>query len=357
MTPWWIHHPENTVQVRPGLIMRGYTPARTVRSPGWWKQSRTHAPHRTTAGSRGGGAFFLPETERQQRILVKPTVAVNHGPRSQSWYRHGVYLQRDGAQQEGRGLGFDAERDDVNLSTTLARWQREGDPHMFKVILSPEHSTQLNLPQFARDLMHEVEQDLGVRPEWAAIDHYNTNQPHLHLLIRGRDLDGQVLRLDGGYLWGGLRNKARSLVTQRLGMRSTLEIDRAREQAVSRQHWSELDHALRARMSQERKITVDRRHPLTPHERQRLHDLVHRGLAWQNDEQTWEMSQRWEELKTESGRQTKQEEDTRPEPRRRIADEKERKTEQEKGEREEEEEQQRRLVRMDDLEHELGWER
>jgi type IV secretory pathway VirD2 relaxase len=35
-----------------------------------------------------------------------------------------------------------------------------------------------------------MERDLGTRLEWVAIDHYNTDHPHVHLLVHGRDARG-----------------------------------------------------------------------------------------------------------------------------------------------------------------------
>jgi type IV secretory pathway VirD2 relaxase len=36
-----------------------------------------------------------------------------------------------------------------------------------------------------------MERDLGTPLQWVAIDHYNTDNPHVHLLVRGRDTTGR----------------------------------------------------------------------------------------------------------------------------------------------------------------------
>jgi type IV secretory pathway VirD2 relaxase len=38
-----------------------------------------------------------------------------------------------------------------------------------------------------------MECDLGTKLDWMAVDHYNTDNPHLHLLIRGKADDGRDL--------------------------------------------------------------------------------------------------------------------------------------------------------------------
>jgi len=299
--------------------------------------------------------LLLPEHPRQQRVLVKATVAQNRG--RSGWYLHGVYLQREGAQTQGRGLGFDGERDDVSISKTLARWQRAGDQHMFKLIVSPEHGSQLDMPTCARDLVAVIEQDLATKTQWVGIDHYNNGHPHVHLLIRGRDAQGRELQLDADYLWDGIRQRAREVATRTLGWRTAQEITQSREQAVTRETWTELDELLRRRMDSERTITLtDGPERLTPHETARLAVLTQRGLAWQAGEHAWEMSRAWEQRLQEPG------EAHTPRQDRGLhrTQEREQQPAHEHGherERGSEDDQQRRLAQILDMEHELEWDR
>src|SRR5579885_2278487 len=112
-----------------------------------------------------------------QRRAVK--VSYSRNTKSVSWAAHGRYLAREGAQQKGaKGLGFDAGRDDINLTQTAKMWQESGDLLMFRIIVSPENGTEIDLRDHARTLMAQMECDLGTRLEWAAIDHHNTDNPH-----------------------------------------------------------------------------------------------------------------------------------------------------------------------------------
>ena len=57
--------------------------------------------------------------------------------------------------------------------------------------MSPENAAEMsNLQAFTRDLMTTAEQDLGTRLEWVAVEHHNTEHPHVHVLVRGRADDG-----------------------------------------------------------------------------------------------------------------------------------------------------------------------
>src|SRR5262249_43283034 len=141
----------------------------------------------------GAGVLRLPDHPREQRVLVKPTVVKPGSTRGGNWYKHGTYLQREGVQGTGRGVGFNADHEAVRISTTLGQWQREGDRHLFKVIVSPEKDLEM-MPYVRRLMTEKIEPDLGRKVQWVAIEHRNTGQRHAHLLIRGRDAEGKELR-------------------------------------------------------------------------------------------------------------------------------------------------------------------
>lgn len=272
-----LSHAENEVQVTPG--------------PPPWNGSPPRQ-RRVTMRMSGSGAGMLrmPDHPREQRVLVKPTVVKPGSVGGGNWYKHGTYLQREGVQGVGRGVGFAADGDAVRMSTTLGQWQREGDPHLFKVIVSPEND--LEMMTFVRRLIAEkIEPDLGRRIQWVAIEHRNTGQRHAHLLIRGRDAEGRELRIDERYLWGGLRQRARELATQMLGWRTRDEIERERTRAVTARSWTALDRSL-SRKRHGRTVVVDE--TVTPHERARLAELGRRGLAWRDGAHRWELSEHWE---------------------------------------------------------------
>src|SRR5207245_8760622 len=111
----------------------------------------------------------------------------------------GPYLAGEGAQRPGqRGLGFTASRDDLDLAATLGAWHAAGDARLWRAIISPEQAAELDLRLHARALVRQMEHDLGTRLEWVAIDHHNTDSPHVHLLIRGRDDHGRPLTIGPG---------------------------------------------------------------------------------------------------------------------------------------------------------------
>ena len=249
-------------------------------------------------GSRlGRGRPFLGGVDpRWQRSTVKASYSRNG--RSASWAAHGTYLSREGAQREGgRGRGFSAEQEGINLPATLRSWQRAGDERLWKFIVSPEHAERLDLKAHARALVSHMERDLGTRLEWVAIEHYNTDNPHIHLLVRGRHALGQDLKIHPDYLRQGLRRRSQDLATQVLGYRSEREIVQARGQSIDRLHFTEVDRALIRHGGARGLVTLDARVPRSPaasefrrQELRRLRVLEGLGLAEKVWTRTWRLS-------------------------------------------------------------------
>ena len=87
--------------------------------------------------------------------------------------------------------------------------------------------------------MTDVERDLGTKLDWVAVDHWNTDNPHVHVLIRGRAEDGQDLVISRDYISRGFRDRAAERVTLELGPRSEQEIRSALEREVEAERWTE----------------------------------------------------------------------------------------------------------------------
>ncbi len=157
---------------------------------------------------------------------------------------HIGYLQRDGVTRDGSpGRLFDAAGDQADGRAFAERC--EGDRHHFRFIVSPDDASELgSLRAFTRELMDQASRDLATRLDWVAIDHWNTEHPHIHILVRGRADDGSDLVISRDYISKGLRARAGDLVTRELGPRSELEIRRGLEAEVTAERWTRLDRVL-----------------------------------------------------------------------------------------------------------------
>ena len=157
---------------------------------------------------------------------------------------HIGYLKRDGVTRDGSpGRLFDATEDDADGRAFAERC--EGDRHHFRFIVSPDDAGELSsLRSFTRDLMDQAARDLGTRLDWVAVDHWNTEHPHIHILVRGRATDRADLVISRDYIGSGLRARAGELVTLELGPRSELEVRRGLEAEVSAERWTRLDRVI-----------------------------------------------------------------------------------------------------------------
>ncbi len=157
---------------------------------------------------------------------------------------HIGYLKRDGVTRDGSpGKLFDAAGDDSDGRDFAERC--EGDRHHFRFIVSPDDAGELSsLRSFTRELMDQAARDLGTRLDWVAVDHWNTEHPHIHILVRGRADDGSDLVISRDYIGSGLRARASEFVTRELGPRSELEVRRVLEAEVTAERWTRLDRVL-----------------------------------------------------------------------------------------------------------------
>ena len=177
-----------------------------------------------------------------RNVVVKARV-VRHGGRS-SLAAHLNYLQRDGVTRDGeRGVLFGADSENLDRNEFAARC--EDDRHHFRFIVSPEDAADMrDLKGFTRDLMARMERDLGTRLDWRAVEHWNTDNPHVHIIVRGVADGGSDLVIARDYIREGMRGAAREIVTQELGLRTDLEIRRLLERQVEAERWTDIDRAL-----------------------------------------------------------------------------------------------------------------
>lgn len=195
-----------------------------------------------------------------RRVVIKARVVRHRGSRYRSapLARHIAYLKRDGVTRDGRDANlFDGRGDAADGKAFAGRC--EDDRHHFRFIVSPEDAADMaDLCAFTRELMDDMARDLGTRLDWVAVDHWNTDNPHIHVLLRGVDDTGADLVIDRDYIREGLRDRAQARVTLELGPRSEQEIRTALEREVDADRWTGLDRRLE-RMAQEMAGVVDLR--------------------------------------------------------------------------------------------------
>ncbi|HOV03267.1 MAG TPA: DUF3363 domain-containing protein [Hyphomicrobiales bacterium] len=182
-------------------------------------------------------------TARTRGAVIKARV-VRHSSRAAPLGTHLDYLRRDGVTRDGeRARLFGPGEGEVDGRAFAERCG--DDRHHFRFIVSPDDAVEMSdLRSFTRDLVGQMEKDLGTRLDWAAVDHWNTEHPHVHLIVRGVRDDGQDLVISRDYIKEGMRDRARDLITQELGPRTDLDIRRSLERQVGAERWTQLDRQL-----------------------------------------------------------------------------------------------------------------
>ena len=182
-------------------------------------------------------------TSRSRGAVVKGRF-LRHATQRGKLAAHLGYLRREGVTRDGeKARLFGPESDDVDPKAFAERG--EDDRHHFRFIVSPDDAVEMaDLKGFTRDLMAQVEKDLGTKLDWVAVDHWNTEHPHVHIIIRGRTDDGQDLVIDRDYIKQGMRDRAQDLITQELGPRTDQEIRRTLERQIDSECWTNLDRQL-----------------------------------------------------------------------------------------------------------------
>jgi len=242
---------------------------------------------------------------RSRRVAVKirsVRLGGNGLPKARA---HLKYIQRDGAERDGKpGKLYGPVRDAVDGEAFLE--EGKSDRHQFRIILSPEEAGDLeNLNAFTRDVMSSAERDLGTKLDWVAVNHYDTDHPHMHVVLRGRADDGKDLVIARNYITHGFRGRAEERATLELGPRRDLDIASARMREASKERFTSIDRELQRL---EANGVVNLSEPKTVYDRfrsrlfrTRLKTLEKMELA-SRDRDGWKLSSAMEETLRAAGR-------------------------------------------------------
>jgi type IV secretory pathway VirD2 relaxase len=204
--------------------------------------------HGHSTFGRGRAAFGRSRLfAGHRRVVVKARVVRNRGRafRSAPLSAHIAYLERDGVSRDGEKAHMFGAAEDRSDAAAFAR-RGHDDRHHFRFIVAPEDAAEMtDLKAFTRDLVAQMERDLETSLDWVAVDHWNTDNPHVHLLVRGIAEDGSDLVISREYISHGLRSRAEDLVSAELGPKPEHEIRSALEREVEAERWTRLDVAIR----------------------------------------------------------------------------------------------------------------
>lgn len=277
-------------QFRPRIGRRRPDPDRAPSSRGGFRRLARKAARPARV------AVHMP-TDSSRRCVIKSRYVTLGKQGLAGMQRHLAYLERDGVERDGspgRLYGADDEFDRAAFRAPLDDEQRQ-----FRFIVSPEDADELDLKEFARRLMNQVETDLGRRLIWAAVNHHNTDNPHVHIDVRGVDVDGDEVRIDSDYIKHHMRWRAQEIVTRELGPRMELEYSRAREADIGAERVTMLDRFLGEHVQPDNTITLKRLLARPGPEGRncvaRLQTLTELKLAVEERPGVWRLAGGWKE--------------------------------------------------------------
>jgi len=209
------------------------------------------------AGGGGGSAKFGGITlyvPASQRAMVKVFIGRHSGLRGvanpgRALAQHVSYLAREGAGQDGVEAGFynlDGPRDGDEVAAQCAGWEK--DRHHFRLIISAEHGDKIeDMDAYVKGVMEKVSLDLREpNLEWVAVNHYDTDQPHSHVMMRGKRANGKDLVMPRSYVSHGLRERAQEQAQAVLGDSSHSDAERGLFTRSTANRWTDIDVRLTA---------------------------------------------------------------------------------------------------------------
>lgn len=175
--------------------------------------------------------------------------------------------ERDGAQARGEDdrrqpprqehwVFYDGARDSVSGAGLAGHWA-ESDKRHFRIILSAENGGRIgDLRAYTREVMDRAEAALGTRLEWFAVDHFDTDNPHTHIVLRGARDDGRDLVIPREFVQHGFRNAARDAATSRLGQRTRDDARKALQREALAHAPTRLDTLIASQLDERQTIRL-----------------------------------------------------------------------------------------------------
>lgn len=250
---------ENKFEVSLGRLR---SPSGSRRTVGFFE----HVSRGAKAKRRAGRTSRSSKSSAKQmtfyrRVVVKASIKKMSGRGFGSFRQHLDYIQRDGTNEKGdraeaygRGieslasdlteeLKLDSEKELSQIQNFAKRCK--DDRHHFRFIVAPEDSSALiSLTEFTQDLVAQMETDLDTKLDWVAADHYDTGQPHTHLVIRGVRDNGKDLVIPRQYISQTLRQRAQDLVEVELGPVTQIEGRVRIAHQVTAQRYTAIDKSI-----------------------------------------------------------------------------------------------------------------
>lgn len=158
-----------------------------------------------------------------QQTIVKTDVKKSNEMTLRRMKRFIWYLQKETKSLDGEiGIFYNEDRKGVGGFKFAEELMK--DRHHFRIILSPDNGRKMDLTEHTREVMKQLEKDLGTNLQWMAVNHYDGKKPHVHIIVRGKTERNRDLVINPKYISHGMRMRAQEFATLELGPRTNREI-------------------------------------------------------------------------------------------------------------------------------------
>ena len=196
-----------------------------------------------------------------QRVVVKARY-VKHkagtmgaGGGAASLRDHLKYISRDAAGKDGeKAVLFNDRGEGADRKGFLELCQN--DRHHWRFIVSPENGHQIeDFHGYVRGVMKLVEKDLETALVWTAAVHYDTDDIHAHVIVRGVNDRGEDLVIGQDYVKEGFRRRAQSC-NGTFGREVLEEIQKSQEKEVGALRVTSLDRFMEKQMGDSQTLDI-----------------------------------------------------------------------------------------------------
>jgi type IV secretory pathway VirD2 relaxase len=240
-------------------LMRGRRPPRPFAFDG--RQRAVVKLHYFSHAKGGAGAL-----KAHARYIARDSAAKKPGipleePRTEQPGREsgdaaGGRRQQQQQERQEHWVFYDATRDSVSGARLAEEWAKSDKRH-FRIILSAENGGRIgDLRAYTRDVMARAEAALGEKLQWFAVDHWDTDNPHSHIVLRGVREDGRDLIIPREFVQHGFRDAARDAATNRLGSRTRDDARRALQREAISHGPTRLDGLIEAQLDKKRRVRL-----------------------------------------------------------------------------------------------------
>lgn len=250
--------------------------------------------HYFNHGGGGGAAlraharYVARDATTREHALTSSSLEANgteDGPAARN-RAHGHYLSRG---DQTLTVFYDAKSDGVDGAESAASWGKTDRRH-FRLILAPENGSKLrDLKGYTREVMQRAEMALGTPLQWVAVDHWDTDNAHTHIILRGVRGDGRDLIIPREFVQHGFRSVAREVATEQLGKRTLADERQALHRELRAHRPTHLDRLIAVHVPPDGKVAIaDLNFLYTPAElndalKARARELQRLGLATEVD--------------------------------------------------------------------------